>query len=363
MPLGCDGAMCAFGRAMFCLSVRRGRGGGARVACVVALVALGGCQSNVLTNDESAEGVAACEGAIHGSATVVADDLPEDWLDSNRGLVAAGDALLLTTKTTVELVDPCSGERTELATDDRIVDSAIYAGQVYFIAQDIMGVVNELRRVPLAGGSIESLGDIGTGRVVASPEGVFALRFRELGAYELLDVTEGATETVVLTLNDAGITGYSARPIGASAAGIYLRESWDSGSPLRLRRWPYGGDALGVEGTAGANAIAVDGDDLVALLGFADVPSIVRLPAEGGEATEVVSSERLMGTATRLEAASGTTCWLTAEEATPLCLRDGETTPRALGPPGGHVGALVLRDALYWLREGENGSELVAAVP
>jgi len=323
-----------------------------RFLAPAALLLATACSSTTVV-----DGASACDGAIGVAPTVVAGGL-DDAVD----LVDVGDELLLTTSSVVSRVDPCTGAATVIANDEDIVASAVAGDDVYFVTTDIMGVLSWLHRVPLAGGEVEDLGDIETRRIAGATQGLYALASDE-GAYRIIDVTDGPGGTQ-LELDGADY-GRRYALHGATEAGLFLRDSYDAGGPLPMRRWAYGAEkTAAVPGSEGAIFVDVDPAGFTIYReSSATGGGIIRLPHGGGEPEVILEGAALRGQGeVRVLAGSrDAVCWRGLDTG-PRCLSLGRATePRVVDDT--RAGPMVLRDALFWLREGSAGTELMAAVP
>lgn len=297
------------------------------------------CGAAVETEDTDGSGGVAggsiCGGAVGPSPTVLARGLVDGRL------LAAGDRLALVERDggRVLSIDRCTGATEVLAElgsngGAAVLDDVVFVKAGTTLWRVPLGRLHALLEVDPATGAQRVIGHISQG----DPNGRVSL-------------------------------------IGVGPAGLYVDEVSDCGTrcvpPLQLAPFD-GGEARPVPDTEGARSVAVVGESLfVAALLDADANpdapfDILRMPGAGGE-TEVLlagTEEHTAGVRT-IVASSSHACWLSYERA-PRCTEAGAApTVRIVGSDGDAEGAsmVLTEDALYWLRAGDDGMELVAATP
>lgn len=319
---------------------------------------------------------AVCGGAITSTATVVATDLAFEsgWL---RG---AGETVFFGDRTSARLraIDLCSGAVDDVATLEELGGGAVIGDAIYFTgtAGGAPGLYRWSRAVP----ELERVMDLrGPGQLATTSDRLFVLLAREekepndtpdLDIYEIDPSTPALLPRHVV---EAWAPGTTTSLVGASPAGLYVRQSYDCGCNPKLVLYPLDGkEASSLADTEGSVSLAVVGDRIVVAadleslsFGESDL-DIVSLPLAGGEPEVLLEKdEEHTRDVFNVVADERSVCFLPYGSG-PRCLDASSGSLRVVDDPAEWTatGPLVMTGgAIAWLRKGAEGFDLVAAVP
>jgi len=335
----------------------------------------GGVGVPIGPDDDAEVDRTACGGALTSVPERVATEVSADWL------YASGTHAFWADQETgrVQEVDLCTGEirvvaqfefLTDLAQDGATLlatgtkDGVVGAFR-YDNLRDEVVLLSELRRsgqVAAANGRVFVLLEQDT----ADPESPYGEPH-----FDLLEVLPDGP--VLLHVVEARAPMTSTSLVGASAAGVYVRQDFDCGCNAGLTLYPSDGtDSKGITDSAGSRSIAVQGDRMFLASdldpqGFGEsVVDIVSVPIEDGE------SKVLFG---RDEALTRDVYQIAADERS-VCIKPIRTAPRCIDQTSGELRSLSAESntdsssliamgdgVVAWVSRTETTAELWAAVP